>query len=513
MSAAKQDVGAIDPVRNRPFILPVDSEHKAMKINILSFAQPHMRSFHLSWMSFFTAFLSTFAAAPMIPVVRENLNLTKGDLGNAGIAAVCGNILGRVVMGWVCDTYGPRFGHSVLMLSTSPAVFCMSLVTTPIGFIMSRFVIGFGLATFVATQFWSSSMFSGNCVGMANATTAGWGNLGGGVTQFIIPVIYGVFQNYYPNFYAWRCAFFIPGFMHIGVGIGVLYFAQDLPDGQYQDLKEKGSLETDGKKSFLNAVINYRMWVMVILYGLCFGVELTMNNIIVAYLYDQFDLPLRIAGILGACFGLMNLFARSLGGFSSDLGGKYLGMRGRLWAYWAVQSLEAVFCIAMGYLEYTLAGTLTTMVLFSICVQMSEGAAYGVVPFISKRSLGVVSGFIGAGGNAGCSVLMALYFKGDVFNGPVNEGIRYMGFTILVLTLLVWLMHFPMWGSMAFQPKRNADGTLLHTEEDYYFSDWSEAERKDGKHLAAAKFAENAKIQRMPVDRPSAEPLEKVVAE
>merc|ERR1711924_337545 len=98
----------------------------------------------------------------------------------------------------------------------------------------------------------------------------------------------------------------------------------------------------------------------------------------------------------------------------------------------------------------------------------------------------------------GCSVLMALYFKGDVFNGPVNEGIRYMGFTILVITMLVWLMHFPMWGSMAFPPKRNADGT--------------EAEKKEGKHLAAAKFAENAKIQRMPVDRPSnEEPLEKVV--
>ena len=41
----------------------------------------------------------------------------------------------------------------------------------------------------------------------------------------------------------------------------------------------------------LCTVINYRMWVMVILYGLCFGVELTMNNIIVACLYDQFDLP------------------------------------------------------------------------------------------------------------------------------------------------------------------------------------------------------------------------------
>ena len=46
-----------------------------------------------------------------------------------------------------------------------------------------RFFIGVMGATFVCTQFWSSQIFAKEFVGTANATTGGWGNLGGGVTQ------------------------------------------------------------------------------------------------------------------------------------------------------------------------------------------------------------------------------------------------------------------------------------------------------------------------------------------
>eukprot|EP00951_Prasinocladus_malaysianus_P020017 scaffold163060_cov35-Prasinocladus_malaysianus.AAC.1 len=126
-----------------------------------------------------------------------------------------------------------------------------------------------------------------------------------------------------------------------------------------------------------------------------------MNNVVTPYFYDQFGLPLNIAGLLGSLFGLMNLFARSVGGLLSDFFGKKFGMRGRLWVLWATQTFEGVFCILMGLAYKSLPATVVLMVCFSMCVQSAEGASYGVVPFVTKRGLGIASGLVGAGGNTG----------------------------------------------------------------------------------------------------------------
>jgi len=65
------------------------------------------------------------------------------------------------------------------------------------------------------------------------------------------------------------------------------------------------------------------------------------------YFHDYHGLAPHEAGLYASLYGLMNLFARSLGGQLSDWSNERFGMRGRLWACWIVQTLEGVFCMLM----------------------------------------------------------------------------------------------------------------------------------------------------------------------
>jgi NNP family nitrate/nitrite transporter-like MFS transporter len=86
------------------------------------------------WLSFNPNYASLLCVAlchqALLPVIRESLYLTRQDVGNAGIAAVCGAIASRVMMGNMVDMYGPRYGFAFLLLLTAPAIYCMSIVTS-----------------------------------------------------------------------------------------------------------------------------------------------------------------------------------------------------------------------------------------------------------------------------------------------------------------------------------------------------------------------------------------------
>jgi nitrate/nitrite transporter NarK len=82
-----------------------------------------------------------------------------------------------------------------------------------------------------------------------------------------------------------------------------------------------------------------RTWVMMATYGYSFGVELTMNNLLSQYMFDQFSLGLQTAGLLASVFGLTNILSRPSGGLLSDWVAGRWGMRGRLWALWITQTL------------------------------------------------------------------------------------------------------------------------------------------------------------------------------
>ncbi|XP_028754495.1 high affinity nitrate transporter 2.5-like [Neltuma alba] len=479
----------VESHQERKFALPVDSENKATEFKLLSVGKPHMRAFHLSWISFFSCFVSSFAAPPLLPIIRDNLNLTATDIGNAGIASVSGAVFARIAMGTVCDLFGPRLASASLILITAPAVYCSSIISSASSYLLARFFTGFSLATFVSTQFWMSTMFSSRVVGTANGLAAGWGNLGGGAAQLLMPIVFGIVRDIgAAKFTAWRIAFFIPAIFQMSTAFAVLMFGQDLPEGNFHTLKKSGEkAKDDFKRVLFFGISNYRAWVLAINYGYCFGAELAINNIIAEYFYDRFNLNLQVAGIIAASFGLANIFSRPIGGFMSDLFAKRYGMRGRLWGLWLVQTLQGVFCVILGRVA-SLSVSVIVMLIFSVFMQAAEGMTFGVVPFVSRRSLGVVSGMTGGGGNVGAVIIQLIFFTGSRYSK--ETGITLMGIMIIGCTVVVGLIYFPQWGGMFCGPRKHA------TEEDYYMSEWSPEEQEKGSHHGSLKFADNSKSER-----------------
>ena len=166
--------------------------------------------------------------------------------------------------------------------------------------------------------------------------------------------LFPLFQSWMSTEDAWRSVCAVPAFLVIIWACALTFISDDSPKGNYSKLKTVGAMpEVSAAASMAGAAKNWNTWILFVQYGCCFGVELTMNNIVASYLYDQFELDLVTAGVLASCYGLMNLFARSLGGLASDYASVKFGMRGRLWTLWLCQTLEGVLCMRRGTVVFS----------------------------------------------------------------------------------------------------------------------------------------------------------------
>ena len=397
--------------------------------NLFKLSMPQIRAFHMSWFAFFLCFFAWFGIAPLMKVVRDELQLTQSQIGWSIIASVAITVVARLVIGWLCDHIGPRLAYTWLLTLGSLPVMLIGLATDPWTFIFFRLLIGMIGASFVITQYHTSVMFAPNVVGTANATSAGWGNMGGGATQLIMPVVFGMLtlgavvpfthldlaggMGLAPAM-GWRVAMLFGGATSFLAGIAYFFFTQDCPEGNYKQLRAEGRLPGRHKNKgvFWDACRDSRVWALFVIYGACFGIELTINNVAALYFADYFNMGLIAAGGIAASFGLMNLFARTLGGIFGDSFGSRWGLRGRVtWLF------MVLFCEGLALMLFSqmrvLALAIPTLILFSLFVQMSEGATFSVVPFVNKHALGAVSGIVGAGGNAG-AVAAGFLFKGAI---------------------------------------------------------------------------------------------------
>lgn len=415
-------------------------QNKATSIHLFDFSTAPMRAFHMTWLAFFMCFFGWFGIAPLMPVIREELGLTQVQIGNLTIASVAITILCRLVIGWLCDKIGPRKSYMWLLILGSLPVMGVGLSNSYESFLVFRLAIGAIGASFVITQYHTSLMFAPNVVGTANATTAGWGNLGGGVTQMVMPLLFSAFLSAgVSQYWGWRLSMVVPGALLLVLGLAYFFLTKDTPDGDFETLKASGQMKKGGAgAAFLDACKDYRVWALFVIYGACFGIELTINNIAALYFTDYFGLGLTTAGVVASLFGLMNIFARTLGGVFGDRFGKSYGLKGRVYFLGAVLFAEGLALMLFSQMT-VLSIAIATLILFSLCVQMSEGATYSVVPFINKKALGAVSGIVGAGGNAG-AVAAGFLFRNPELTYP--QALMILGVAVTAVSSLALLVRF-----------------------------------------------------------------------
>lgn len=380
---------------------------KATSLNLRDITSVPIRTFWITSFAFFICFFAWFGIVPFMPDVVRDLGLTPAQKWNATVLAVAGTVFARLLIGKLCDKYGPRLCYTWLLILGSIPVIFSGLAQTPFQFYISRLLTGFIGASFVITQVHTSLMFASNVVGTANATSAGWGNLGGGANRLGMPIIaaaviaFGVAEGE-----AWRYAMVIAGIVCFLTGLVYYFFTQDTPEGNFKDLEEKGVKVSKRKRDtvgFMDSIKDYRVWVLFIVYAACFGIELTVYGTMDDYLQNTFQLERLTAGNIVLSFALMNIFARTLGGYFGDKFGKLSGLKGRVWFLAVILVAEGVM-LSVFSLATSLVLGIVLLVAFSLTVQMAEGATFSVVPFINRKAIGSISGIVGAGGNFGAFI-------------------------------------------------------------------------------------------------------------
>jgi len=408
------------------------------RIKLFSLGSVQMRTFHLTWLMFFVCFFGWFGLAPLMPIIRGDLGLTKVQVGNTIIASVSSTIIARLLIGRCCDIWGPRLTAVWLLLIGSIPVLLVGLARDYTSFLLFRLAIGVIGASFVITQFHMSLMFASKVKGTAGAITGGWGNLGGGVTNMLMPVIFSAIVGFgYTPHMAWRYAMIVPAVMMWVIAFLYYRYTNDTPAGNFSQI-DRGVKTGRGTAGWLAALADWRILALTAAYAVCFGMEITFDNVASLYYVDNFHLSAGRAGLWAGVFGAMNLFARAVGGILSDKAGMRWGMTGKGWLLSAVLFLEGIALVAFARAG-VLAAAIGSMLLFALFLKMANGAVYGIVPFINEKRIGLISGVVGAGGNLGGMIFGFLFRSPDI---RYAEAFSAIGITVVGVAVFVSCMRW-----------------------------------------------------------------------
>ncbi len=479
-------------------------------LNILDLKQANIRILHYTWFAFFMTFVVWLGLGPIMPFIKEALDLTDQQAKVLLILNVAMTIPARIVVGMLVDKLGPRIMYTGILVSGGSISIAFAWSDSYEQLALLRFLSGFIGAGFVVGIRMIGEWFPAKQTGLAQGIYGGWGNFGAAGAALSLPFIAANVGG--AN--GWRIA--LTAASLTAIIYGLLYYTRvrNTPKGStYFKPKKTGAMEiTSGSDLVLYMLMNIPLFlalaaltwklspnnmglisdsaswiiyaVLAGIYGLqlwkiwqinghilknpvpelhrykfkqvaildwaylvTFGTELAVVSMLAMFYVNWFDVPKINAALLAGIYPFINLIARPGGGWISDKIGRKLTL---IIAFTGIAaSFLMLGLVEQGWPIWVVVGITMLGGLFS---QAGSGAVYAMVPLVQRRMTGQIAGMVGAFGNVGAVTFL-------IINSLVeyNQFFMFIGFVaIVVLILILFFLEEPKGQTAEIMP----DGTV-----------------------------------------------------
>ncbi|KAJ7215113.1 major facilitator superfamily domain-containing protein [Mycena haematopus] len=415
------------------------SQRKSYTLPIFNLNNPYSRSFHLSWLGFFVAFLSWFAFPPLLPgAIKDDLKLTQAQIGNSNIVALVATLFVRVVSGPLVDRYGPRKVMAVLqdylyLARFHPLSSVLSIVAQTA---LRSEVLYWDFGCDIYTVSSMDVLFLRQEYRRERKRFRCWlGKYGGGAAFAIMVSTYSSLRSDgLSEHSAWRVAFaVVPVPILLSVAALTLLFGQDHPAGAWSqrhnlpatavaiahghhvhiDADEQSHetlehekarpVETGEEFGSVTSVVDFAVnesltfesgmkilaspltWLPALAYLTTFGFELALDGQMENVLFTVFKQRItgfdqNRAGYYTSIFGFLNLVTRPFGGYLGDVVYRKYGTKGKKYLTLLCGLVMGVACLA------------GVAAIFS---EIGNGANFSLVPHCNSYNNGVMTGIVG----------------------------------------------------------------------------------------------------------------------
>ena len=472
------------------------------KLNVLNIKQENIRILHYTWFAFFMTFVVWLGLGPMMPFIKEALDLTDQQAKVLLILNVAMTIPARIVIGMLVDKFGPRILYTGILISGGLISIAFAWADSYEKLALIRFLCGFIGAGFVVGIRMIGEWFPAKQTGLAQGIYGGWGNFGSSGAALVLPVI----AAYMGDVDGWRYALTFASIATIAYGIAYFFLVKDTPKGStYFKPKKTGAMEvTSGKDLVLYILMNIPLYVALAIltwrlsptnmglidqattyviyfsliavyliqvwkiwsvnshilkkpvpelhrykfkqvaildwaYLVTFGTELAVVSMLAMFYVSWFDIPKVTAALLAGIYPFLNLVARPGGGWISDL----IGRKRTLIIVFA--GITASFLV-LGFVDQSWPVWLVVgiTVIAGIFSKAGSGAVFAMVPLVQRRMTGQIAGMAGAFGNVGAVLFLTVNSMVDY-----DQFFLFIGIAAAIVFALIMLFLEEPEGKMA----------------------------------------------------------------